>query len=211
MVIQNALSTLIFAALAAGTPVPAQTPFSNDSSVQLVVPFVHQQNDLNDQNSYIGYTTCGPASLTMALKYAGMSVGINEVLERIPYYVYIKGDQFYNLPEGAKYFGKSYKTIDISPKEFYETLKAGNPIILNIQNYDGILGHAVVVTGIRGFDGENAESLIVHDPFVGPYQTFKFKDQKTLIQPSGIINPIGHLKPFYVVNSTNQTLLTLNN
>ena len=83
-------------------------------------------------------------------------------------------------------------------KAYYDTLKKGYPIILNVQNYNGIIGHALLVTGIREFDGENAKSLIIHDPYVGPNKEFTFEGTFRLKQPKGYINYIGTLKPFYI-------------
>ena len=208
MVLKSAFINLIFASISAATPAPTTTAFQSLTDIQLTVPFVHQNNDLNEENIVFGYTTCGPAALTMVLKHSGMSIGINEVLDRIPNYVYIKGDQFYDLPEGTKYFNKKYEYIDNSPKSIYKSLKNGSPLVMNIQNYDGLHGHAIVVTGIRGYDEatNTAKALVVHDPFKGAYVTFEYHDNFNLKQPEGFINPIGIMDSFFIVNSTNSLI-----
>jgi len=171
----------------------------NDTKISINVPFVHQiENLYTDEQLYVGPTACGPAALTMVLQEEGMNIELADVIEKLPQTVYIKGDRFYDLPSGADIFGKHAQDVEVSPKAFYETLISGTPIILNIQNYDGFTGHAVVVTGMVGFDGEKAEALIVHDPFRGPNREFKYLNDYTLIQPEGYINSIGIQKPFTV-------------
>jgi hypothetical protein len=171
----------------------------NNSEVLLNVPFTHQYNDLSDEDKALnGWSACGPSALTMSANFLGETYQLNEVINKLPNSVYVKGDKFYNLPLGAKYLSKEAVQIGDSPKDIYETLSLGYPIILNIQNYDGFVGHAVVVTGINEFDGKNAKSLIVHDPFVGPYREFEYVDNDTLLQPEGYYNTIGFVKPFYL-------------
>ena len=177
------------------------SPFAvkTDETIQLIVPFTHQYDDLNDTDkAIINYSACGPAVLTMAVKFLGADVSLSDVISKLPNTVYIKGDRFYKLTDGPSYLGHKAVEIEPSPKQIYATLASGFPVVLNIQNYDGIVGHAVLVVGIKGFNGETAESLIVHDPFVGPYREFKYSDASTLIQPEGYYNPIGIIKPFYV-------------
>jgi len=174
---------------------------NTQTDVQLVVPFTHQVSDLSEESkALISNTACGPASLTMAFDYLGSELTLESVIAGLPPTVYIKGDKFYDLKSGASPFGFESVDIEQSPTAIYTALSLGNPIVLNIQNYDGILGHALVVTGIRGFDSETgkATSLIVHDPFVGPYREFKYVDANTLMQPEGFVNLIGIINPFYV-------------
>ena len=51
---------------------------------------------------------------------------------------------------------------------------------------------------MRGFNGETAESLIVHDVFVGPYREFKFITNDSLRQPEGQVNYINKSLMFYI-------------
>jgi hypothetical protein len=170
-----------------------------NTNIVLEVPFVHQKNDIySEELAYTGPSACGPAALTMALKSRGEKISLEYVISKLPNSVYIKGDRYYNLPAGAEVFEKEAISIDATPKAFYKTLSKGFPIILNIQNYDGITGHAVVITGMIGFDGENAEALVIHDPFEAPNRLFEYINDTTLKQPEGYINPIGIQKPFYV-------------
>lgn len=170
-----------------------------NENIVLEVPFIHQIENLpEEQKAVIRGTACGPASLTMALKYLGVEISLMEVINTLPTSVYIKGDRFYNLPSGAQYFGKESEVIGNKPKDIYSALEAGHPIILNVQNYDGITGHAVIAVGMVGFTGETAEALIVHDPFVGEYRRFEYAGLTSIRQPEGYINPIGNTAPFYV-------------
>lgn len=202
MITKIAYIPLIISAL---TSYPKEMGFVSKqeyADIQLSSPFIHQYNDLsNDSKLYIGFTACGPAVLTMAFRRLGLDASLDSVISNLPDSVYIKGDKFYNLSEGPKYFG--FKTVGIrsKPKDIYNALKGGNPIVLNIQNYNGILGHALLITGMKGFDGENAASLIAHDPFVGPNREFEYIDQSTLRQPEGYTNPIGVIMPFYIASN----------
>lgn len=172
----------------------------NESSIQIMVPFNHQVDDLDEANKLaVGGTACGPTTLTMVLRHRGVETNVNEVLDKLPTAVYVKHVGFYELYKGSEYFDKASVQINQNPTAIYEALNQGNPVILNIQNYDGLYGHAVVVTGIRGYTGTSAKSLIVHDPFKGPYREFKYINNDTLQQPEGFYNPIGHKKPFYII------------
>lgn len=178
--------------------------------ILLDVPFVHQVKDLEDtEDFWAGGSACGPASLTMAMRDLGKTYDLQTVVNRLPSNVYIKGNMFYNLSAGAATFGLVSKDIEISSVEIYKTLAEGKPIIMNIQNYDGITGHAIVVVGIRGFDGEKAEALVAHDPFKAPYQIFEYINENTLRQSSGWINPIGIIKPFIVEEYSLASTLTV--
>ena len=172
-----------------------------DTAVQLRVPYTHQFEDLpEDRQDEIGWTACGPTALTMSFNFHGIDTDLINVIDQLPNDVYIKGSMFYNLPKGADLYDFDTTSIEISAQAFYDTLVAGHPIILNVQNYDGITGHALVVTGIRGFDAETntATSLIVNDPFVEEGREFPFLSTTTLQQPEGWVNYIGTLKPFYI-------------
>jgi hypothetical protein len=195
-----ALIPLILASL---NPAPAEEVFGievkNEHTVQLNVPYTHQIHNIDPENfSSIGVTACGPTTLTMALNYVGVDIDLENVIARLPNSVYVKRVGFYRLSEGPKYFDKKSVQVEQTPTGIYEALAGGNPVILNIQNYDGAIGHAVVVTGIKGFNGQTADSLIVHDPFVGPYREFEYINNDLLRQPEGHINYIGTLQPFYV-------------
>jgi hypothetical protein len=171
-----------------------------NSDIVLNVPFVHQTEGLtSSQQEEIGGTACGPAAIAMVLNFLGDDVVLVDVINRLPPTVYIKGDRFYDLYAAAQYFSRETVRFENSVNAMYEALSSGHPVVLNIQNYDGITGHAVVVVGIRGFDGKGAKSLIVHDPFVEGYREFEYVDEGTLQQPEGYLNPIGILAPFYVI------------
>lgn len=171
----------------------------NEENVQIIVPFNHQLDDLNDKNTtLVGGTACGPTTLTMLLRHNGMETDLNEVIDILPSNVYVKGVGFYALDKGAELFNMKATQIGFTPTDIYNALYEGNPVIMNIQNYDGLYGHAVVVTGIRGYNGDTAEALIIHDPFDGPYKRFEYINNNMLKQPSGYYNPIGYKKPFYI-------------
>lgn len=170
-----------------------------ESEILLDVPYVNQIEGLKGtSDAWAGGSACGPASLNMVMNDKGKTYDLQTIVNRLPASVYIKGKMFYNLTAGPGFFGFKSTEIEINTKEIYETLADGNPIVMNIQNYDGITGHAVVVVGIKGFDGTTAKSLIAHDPFKAPYQVFEYINETTLRQESGWITPIGTIKPFYV-------------
>jgi len=171
----------------------------NESDILLDVPYVNQKDDLiGTENEWAGGSACGPASLTMVFNYFDRNYQLENVVNELPTTVYVKGRMFYDLPSGPSYFGFTSHDVEVNTIEIYKALDAGHPLIMNIQNYDGITGHAVVVVGIRGFDGTNAKSLVVHDPFRAPYRVFDYVNENTLLQPEGYMLPIGILKPFYV-------------
>lgn len=189
---------------------------NNESEILLDVPFVNQKEDLkNTPDEWAGGSACGPSALTMALKFNGEDTTLYEVANTLPTSVYIKGRMFYNLTKGPEYFGYESVEIDINGEtlatDIYNTLKSGNPILLNVQNYDGITGHEVVVVGIKGYNAETktAKSLIVHDPFRAPYREFEFINPTTLRQPEGWYLSIGILKPFYITNPTSDLLASV--
>jgi len=175
-----------------------------ENDVLLKVPFVHQLDDLkNTQYEYAGPSACGPATIAMLLKYHGKTYDLSTVVDRLPSNVYVKGSMFYDLAKGPNEFGYISQELDIDMTQIYKTLASGEPVILNIQNYDGIVGHAVVVVGIRGYNGVSAQSLTVHDPHKGPYREFKVVNNYVLQQPEGFYNPIGVINPFYIQSAAN--------
>lgn len=199
---------LIFFAVIANTKIAHNLPTpSTPQSVVLEVPFVNQIDDLpQDKKKEIRNTACGPAAITMALNYMDYNIKLWDVIDKLPTTVYIKGKMFYDLPAASKEFDKVSIAITSDYKTIYETLKLKKPIIMNIQNYDNITGHAVVVVGMKNFNGTTAESLIVHDPYRGPYREFSYYNETTLIQPEGNLNYIGILKPFYLANKPEDML-----
>lgn len=179
----------------------AQEDKLSPSEIELDVPYIHQYKDLPEKRkAQIRYSACGPTSLAMAFQYAGVNTSLIEVIDQLPSSVYVKGSMFYNLYDGAKIYGYSAHKIGKTPQDFYHALKDGHPVIINIQNYNGVVGHAMVVTGIKGFNAEDntAESLIAHDPSTGPSEVFQFIGKNQLKQPAGNINSIGILDPFYL-------------
>jgi len=199
---------LIFFAVIANTKTALDIPTpSTPQSVVLEVPFVDQIENLpTEKKKEIRNTACGPAAITMALNYMNYNISLWDVIDKLPTTVYIKGKMFYNLPAASNEFDKVSVSIAEDYKSIYETLKDEKPIIMNIQNYDNITGHAVLVVGIKNFNGTTAESLIVHDPYRGPYREFKYYNKRTLVQPEGYLNYIGTLKPFYLVNKPTDKL-----
>lgn len=161
-------------------------------NIVLNVPYYHQIKDLNDFGAeYAGNSACGPTALSIMLKNEGINVDPNDVLAMVPNEVYISRVGFYRIEKGASYFNKETELLEFSHKNIYDSLNKGKPVFLNIFNYEGYYGHAVVIVGMRGFDGEKADSLIVHDVWTGPYKEFKFNSYNTLIEPGkGFINVI---------------------
>ncbi len=173
--------------------------YKNESTIVLNVPYVHQIDDLpEDKKDLIRNTACGPSALAMVLNYVGHDYSLWDVISTVPDSVYVKGKMYYALQEGPKYFGEEATEFEYSQAALFDKLSQGLPVVLNVQNYDGITGHALVVVGMRNFDGENADSLIVHDPFREGYREFKYLNPMVLEQPEGYDNYIGHRDPFYV-------------
>lgn len=201
-------TTLALLLLAATTFTSANTVSADYNSnfqenttenVVLNVPFVHQIKDLpDDKKAEIVGSACGPASLTMVFKYLGDKTTLYEVISKLPNDVYVKGSMFYNLPGGAKYFNHKATSFKNSPKNIYDQLKKQNPVIMNVQNYSGIVGHAIVVVGMKGYDGQKATSLIVHDPWTEAYKEYMYIDNNTLKQTEGYVLRIGSLDPFII-------------
>lgn len=168
-------------------------------NVVLNVPFVNQKDDLpEDKKAEIVGSACGPASLTMVFKYLGDKTTLYDVISKLPTNVYVKGKMFYNLPGGAKYFDHKATSFKNSPKNIYNQLKKQNPIVMNVQNYNGYTGHAIVVVGIKGYNGERATSLVVHDPWTEGYKEYMYINANTLKQTEGYVLPIGSLDPFII-------------
>uniref|UniRef100_A0A7C4XNB0 Peptidase C39-like domain-containing protein n=1 Tax=candidate division WWE3 bacterium TaxID=2053526 RepID=A0A7C4XNB0_UNCKA len=173
-------------------------------TIKLGIPYINQKEALiGTQYEQIGGSACGPATIAMALNYANEKIDLESVITKLPGTVYVKGKMFYDLMSGPKYFGYSAVPIESGVDKIYGVLKSGNPILMNIQNYDGITGHEIVVVGIKNYDRANktAEALIAHDPFREAYREFKILNDSTLEQPEGYYLPIGILKPFYIVKS----------
>jgi uncharacterized protein YvpB len=170
-------------------------------NIILNVPYYNQLKDLNELSSdYAGATACGPTALAIMLKNEGMNVDVNDVLAVVPNEVYVPKVGFYRIEKGSTYFNKESVKVDFSHKNIYDALNMGKPVFLNVKNYEGSYGHAVVIVGMRGFDGEKAESLIIHDVWTGPYKEFKFNTYNTLIEPgtNGYINYINEANLFYI-------------
>lgn len=182
---------------------PAPYTISNSQDIVLDVPYVNQKDNLvGTPDEWAGGSACGPAAITMALQFENENYSLYEVVNALPTNVYIKGRMFYNLSAGPKQFGYTSNEIEINTKEIHAVLKMGKPVLMNVQNYDGITGHEIVVVGMIGFNGETAKSLIVHDPFTHGYREFEYVNELTLKQPEGYILPIGIIKPFYITKAT---------
>jgi hypothetical protein len=191
----------IFAAFRENTiEEPTSRYISNtEELVLLSVPFTHQVEDLpEDKKAEIRSTACGPASLAMVMNYLGEDYALYDVIDRVPTSVYVKGKMYYKLYEGPSYFGYEGKRFTYSVTALYEKLQEEKPVILNVQNYDGITGHAIVVVGMKGYNGKTAESLIAHDPWVEGYREFTYLNDWTLKQPEGFHLRIGHQEPFVI-------------
>lgn len=170
-------------------------------NIVLNVPYYNQLKDLNKLSfDYAGATACGPTALAILLKNEGINVDINDVLALVPNEVYIPKVGFYRIENGSNYFERESVKVVFSHKNIYDALNMGKPVFLNIKNYENSYGHAVVIVGMRGFDGKSAESLIVHDVWTGPYKEFKFKTYNTLIQAgtNGYDNYINPDNLFYI-------------
>lgn len=170
-------------------------------NIILNVPYYNQLKDLNELSSdYAGATACGPTALAIMLKNEGMNVDVNDILAVVPNEVYVPKVGFYRIEKGSTYFNKESVKVDFSHKNIYNALNMGKPVFLNVKNYEGSYGHAVVIVGMRGFDGEKAESLIIHDVWTGPYKEFKFNTYNTLIEPgtNGYTNYINEANLFYI-------------
>ena len=168
-------------------------------NILLKVPFFHQFNDLNESNKkLVEKTACGPTVAAVMLQNENMKVDVNDVLAILPNSIYQPKVGFYQMQDFAPYFNKEAVMLQYSHKNIYDALNKGKVVFLNIKNYDSGYGHAVAIVGMNGFDGERAESLIIHDVFVGPYREFKFIDYDTLRQPEGQTNYINKSMLFYL-------------
>jgi hypothetical protein len=168
-------------------------------NILLNVPYFHQVRDLTEKNKQIAENTaCGPTVAAIMLQNDGMNVDVNDVLAIVPNYVYQPRVGFYRMDKFAPYFNKEAVLIDFSHKNIYDALNQGKAVFLNVKNYDGSYGHALAIVGMKGFDGEKAESLIIHDVWVGPYREFKFTSNDTLEQPEGYTNYINKSLLFYI-------------
>ncbi len=217
MILQNAVLSVITSVVVANSPmvegINAMVPRSEfitqlgdsrflkktQDTVVLNVPYVNQMEDLpEDQKVVYTTTACGPAALTMGLNYLGYDLELIDVIEKLPANVYVRGRYFMKLNDGPLTFGEQAVSFKNDPAEIFKVLNDGYPVVLNVQNYDGFTGHALVAVGMKGFDGENAQSLIVHDPFVCAYREFEYVNDNILRQPEGYLLAIGTLDPFYV-------------
>lgn len=168
-------------------------------NILLRVPFFHQINDLTEENKkYAEGTACGPTAASIMLQNEGIKVDPNDLLAILPTSIYQPKVGFYKMQDFAPYFNKEAVMMEFSHKNIYDTLNMGKPVFLNVKNYDSGYGHAMVIVGMNGFDGEKAESLITHDVWVGPYREFKFITNDTLRQPEGQTNYINKSMLFYI-------------
>ncbi len=168
-------------------------------NILLKVPFFHQYNDLTAENKeYALKTACGPTAASIMLQAEGIKVDPNDLLAILPTSIYQPKVGFYRMQDFAPYFNKEAVMVEFSHKNIYDVLNTGKPVFINIKNYDSGYGHAMVIVGMNGFDGEKAESLIAHDVFVGPYREFKFLSNTTLLQPEGQTNYINTAMLFYI-------------
>lgn len=172
-----------------------------DKKLNILVktPFFHQYNDLSESNKeYAQKTACGPTAVAIMLQNEGVKVDPNDLLAILPTSIYQPRVGFYKMQDFAAYFEKEVQMVEFSHKNIYDALDRGKTLFINIKNYDSGYGHAMVIVGMKGFDGEKAESLIAHDVFVGPYREFKFLSNTTLRQPEGQTNYINTSMLFYI-------------
>lgn len=168
-------------------------------NILLKVPFFHQYDDLNPQmKEYALKTACGPTAASIMLQADGVKVDPNDLLAILPTSIYQPKVGFYRMQDFAPYFNKEAVMLEYSHKNIFETLNMGKPVFINVKNYDSGYGHAMIIVGMAGYDGERAESLITHDVFVGPYREFKFLSYDTLLQPEGQTNYINKSMLFYI-------------
>lgn len=169
-------------------------------NILIKAPYFNQISDLSDRNKeYAGGTACGPTSLAIMLSHAGVKVDPNDTLKVLPLNVYIPRVGFVDIKAGASYFNKTSVDIEFSHKNIYETLDQGHPVFINLFNYDSGYKHGAVIVGMKGFNGEKADSLIIHDVWTEAYQEFKFNTVDTLIEPkNGNMNIINKNNLFYI-------------
>jgi len=180
--------------------VNAQAEEKQKVNILIKAPYFNQITDLSDKNlEYAGGTACGPTSLAIMLKYSGLDVDPNDVLKMVPLEVYIPKLGFVDIKAGASYFNREAVDIEFSHKNIYKTLDQGHPVFINIFNYDSGYKHGAVIVGLKNFDGEKAESLVIHDVWTKGYQEFKFHTNDTLVEPgNGNINVINKALLFYI-------------
>lgn len=168
-------------------------------NILLKVPFFHQYDDLNQKNKdIVQKSACGPTVAAIMLQNENMKVDINDVLAILPNSIYEPLVGFYQMQDFAPYFNKEAVMMEYSHKNIYDALNKGKVVFINVKNYDSGYGHAMAIVGMNGFDGEKADSLIMHDVFVGPYREFKFINYNTLRQPEGQTNYINESMLFYI-------------
>jgi len=88
-------------------------------------------------------------------------VTLISVIESLPTSVYVKGRMFLQTQRGSLAILAITTESFKHSQSYLRELKTGNPVIPHVQNYNGITGHAIVVVGIRDFDGEKARALVV--------------------------------------------------
>ena len=168
-------------------------------NILLKVPFFQQFNDLTEENkNYAQKTACGPTAAAIMLQADGIKVDPNDLLAVLPNSIYQPRVGFYRMQDFAPLFNKEAVMLEFSHKNIYDALNMGKPVFLNVKNYDSGYGHAMVIVGMNGFDGEKADSLIIHDVWIGPYREFKFLTNDTLLQPEGQTNYINKSMLFYI-------------
>jgi hypothetical protein len=130
------------------------------------------------------YTSCGPAVIAMAYKYAYPETRVNE--ERIIGYAakekyYIENKPPFTSPENMVRIAEHYaeegtvstgavKTADEGLALLKEKLTAGEPVVIDVLSrlYDLDSGaHFVLVTGIKLDENPNKLKLYFNDPLTG--------------------------------------------
>ncbi|MCL5411827.1 MAG: C39 family peptidase [Patescibacteria group bacterium] len=181
------------------------------------VPYIHEYASLDDTDKpNVQWTACGPASLTMALNYAGVSDRLSVVARKLSDAgIYSWGNLTVGqLSSGPALWGKKMVVVENSPAGIYNALKDGHPVVINVGNYNNKEveyndpargGHFMVVVGIKGFDGEYAKSLIINDDgYDGHWITDPANPSHLILDPSG-----GDYKDFpYVSGSKTQIIQT---
>lgn len=122
---------------------------------------------------------CGPASVSMILRYWGLPFNQDEIAERI----YIKG--LGTIPKTAQNYIHSlgFRTFVFkgSDEIWKKVLDLDIPILLVLRSYKS--AHAVVIAGYDDF----AREFILHDPNL-PYlenRPYSLKEEKRIFRPGG--------------------------
>jgi hypothetical protein len=137
------------------------------------------------------FNNCGPATLSMALSYYGVSVGQKELGDKMRPYQNPKGDNddkaifTYEFVNWAKVYGKPEDLDAITlPNGNIELLKRlisnDIPVIIKMWlNSKEDIGHFVLA---RGYD-ENKKIIIMDDTYYGPNRKISYSDVLSLWQP----------------------------